>query len=170
VNVPADSGLADSADAPGRDEADAADREDAPDTAPPPGDVALFVGNWSPVTGIGQSNCDGQITSLTPNTNAILTFTQSGPDMLTATSSGAAGCSLQLVVTGETASLAQPTETCSSNQGPVSFDTFTLTFTPSGEGGAPSEGGSAEGTLDWELGDSRANCVTTLHYTLARAQ
>jgi hypothetical protein len=93
--------------------------------------MGVFVGKWSPISGTGQANCGGQITSLPPNPGAILTFVQDGPSTLAATSSGAAGCTLELFVSGETASLAQAVETCPVNTGgSVSFTTFTLVFTP----------------------------------------
>ncbi len=61
---------------------------DAGDSAPPaPPDMGVFVGKWSPISGTGQANCGGQITSLPPNPGAILTFVQDGPSTLAATSS-----------------------------------------------------------------------------------
>jgi hypothetical protein len=228
-----DSGTADSGDAEDSGTADSGDAGDAP--APP--DMAALVGNWSPISGSGQANCGGQVTSLPPNTGAILTFTQDSSDTLKATSSGAGDCLLELFVSGEKASLAQSLETCPvSGGGSVSFTTFTLVFTPGtpeggtasgggvdasnaepdadgasssedagadgasssedagadgasssgdagADGGASSSGdagadgasssedaGAPQGTLDWQLADTDGNCVTTLHYTLVRAQ
>jgi hypothetical protein len=140
--------------------------------------MAAFVGEWSPISGNGETNCGGQITSLPPNTGAILTFTQDGTDTLKATSSGAGDCALELFVSGETASLAQSSETCPVPGGDsVSFTTFTLVFTPQkGEDAAPDavspseDAGAPQGVLDWHLADTDVSCVTTLHYTLARAQ
>jgi hypothetical protein len=129
-------------------EAGAPDASDAATDAPspPPTDLAEFVGTWSPVSGTGEANCGGQVTPLPPNPNAVLTFTKTGPTSLSAASSGAGSCVLELVVSGATASLAQATESCAvATGGSVSFTTFTLVYSAAGEG---PEGGISHGAVD----------------------
>jgi hypothetical protein len=118
----------------------------ASDANVPPAEIGLFVGRWSPISGSGQANCNGQVTSLPPDPGAVMTLTQDGPNTLTATSSGAAGCPLELLVSGRTASLARSTETCTTPAGVEVFSYFNLVFIPAagtidGGGDAAGEGG-----------------------------
>lgn len=128
--------------------------------APPPADLARFLGKWSPISGSGRSTCDGQTTSLPPNPSAVLTFTQDGPSTLAAASSGAAGCVLDLLVSGDTASLARSAEACAVlTGGSVTFTTFSLVFVPAAEaadGGLGPDGDDAS-AAEGDAGDASAS-------------
>jgi hypothetical protein len=118
-----------------------------PDAAAPDGafGTSVFVGRWSPLFGSGEANCGGGGAALPPNPQAVITFTQDGAGRVTATSSGAPECALELRVSGDTASLAQASETCPVPNGdPVTFTTFALTFFTSDDAGAPPVGDGAE--------------------------
>jgi hypothetical protein len=148
---------------------------DAPDASdgavdPPAAALEAFLGRWSPVDGTGQSDCAGAVNPLPPDPSAVLTFTQSGPAALTATSSGAPGCSLALHVKDGVASLAEAAETCDvPGGGVVQFTTFVLEPHASADGGAPDAGDAgSQDRLDWELGDNNGTCTTGLRYTLGR--
>jgi hypothetical protein len=147
----------------------------APVDAPAGADTTPFVGQWAPISGSGQSNCNGEMDPIQPDPEARLTFVPGGQNALTATSSDAPDCTIELRVSGTTASLAQVSESCSvSTGGFVAFTTFDLALAPlPADGGLALEAGldaSGEGgALDWKLVDTEGDCVTTLHYTLARA-
>jgi hypothetical protein len=116
------------------------------------------------------------------NPSVTLTFTQDGPNTLKTASSGAGSCSLELVVSGQTATLAQPHQTCTDQYGGVvEFTAYNLVAGPAAgttDGGMASDAGvsadasSSQGggaTLTWHLEDNISNiCVTTLDLTLAR--
>jgi hypothetical protein len=142
--------------------------------AAPPVDLAPFVGKWSPVSGTGQTDCNGTTTSTPPNPYAILTFTQDGPNTMKATSSGAGNCALELVASGQTASLAQSPETCLDNYGnTVEFTAFHLVVIPppdAADGGMASDAGlgasdAGLGASDAGLGASDAEADATADAT-----
>ena len=109
-------------------------------------DLALFAGRWSPIAGDGQSNCNGGDSALPPNPSAVLTFTPDSASTLTATSSGAPGCSLELVVAGTTASLLRASESCAQPGGSaVSFTVFNLVYMPAGSAAPGTDAGDEAG-------------------------